>query len=352
MFLLMAMYTVHLGMGHTLLARSIKSATIRRYVLEAGGSILERRQAHQLQFPQVQLAWFHPCRNHGEQRIAPQIQVCLDEITRWENIPNRREPLTIDMIYHQHSKCSSATPHSVEQVMYDFEVIGIYSGIRLSEWAQYDSVRRLDQIRLNIDGTPTAFIIGDLTFYGEKKYCLTLSEALAKPDLVYHIDVCWRFQKNGEIKQKKSFPRASRGSSILCSVCAWIRVAARWVALKLDISHPLAVFTNTGLVSGHVIFVTPIHINEALRSSACEVYNITDKEELARFSSHSIRVGATVSLHAAGISQMDIKYALRWKSDTFFTYLRNLLCQAARTHSAVRDFNPNVFSLTPVEVIG
>jgi hypothetical protein len=57
-------------------------------------------------------------------------------------------------------------------------------------------------------------------------------------------------------------------------------------------------------------------------------------------------------LHAAGISQMDIKYALRWKSDTFYTYLRNLPCQAARTHAAVRDFNPNTFSLIPFEVVG
>jgi hypothetical protein len=54
-----------------------------------------------------------------------------------------------------------------------------------------------------------------------------------------------------------------------------------------------------------------------------------------------------VALHAAGISQMDIKFALRWKSDTFYTYLRNLPCQAARTHAAVVHFNPNVFTLVP-----
>ena len=347
----MAMYVVHLGMGHTLLARSIKSATIRRYVAEAGTSVLDCRQTHQMKFPQVQLTWFHPCKHHGDSKMAPPIQVCLDEITRWENVPNRREPLTVDMIYHQYGKCSAATPHSVDQVLYDFEVIGIYSGIRLGEWAQTDNVRRIDQIRLNIDGSPAAFVISDLTFYGENKYCMSLTEALTHPDLVYHVDVCWRFQKNGEIKQKKSFPRASRGSTILCSVCAWLRVAARWVDLKLDISHPLAVFTDTGLASGTVNFIRPIHINAALRNSARDVYNITDEDELARFTSHSFRVGATVALHAAGSSQMDIKYALRWKSDTFYTYLRNLPCQAARTHAAVRNFNPNVFSLLPIEVI-
>jgi hypothetical protein len=352
MFGLMAMFVVHLGMGHSLLAKSIKSGTIRRYVAEAASIIVERRQIHQMKFPQVQLAWFHPCKHHGDNRNAPPIQLCIDEIKRWENLPNRREPLTVDMIYHQYGKCISATPHSVDHVLYDFEVIGIYSGVRLGEWAQTDNVRRLDQIRLNIDGTPAAFIISDLTFFGENKYLLSLAAALANPDLVFSVDVCWRFQKNGEIKQKKTFPRASRGNTILCSVCAWLRVAARWAALKLDINHPLAVFTNTGLASGTKLFIRPIHINRALRDAARTVYNITDTDELARFSSHSYRVGATVALHAAGISQMDIKYALRWKSDTFYTYLRNLPCQAARTHAAVRDFNPNIFSLIPFEVVG
>jgi hypothetical protein len=79
-------------------------------------------------------------------------------------MPNRREPLTIDMIYHQQRKCSSLTPHSVDQVMFDFEVVGIFAGLRLGEWAQEDHVRRLDQIRQNIDGTPKAFIIEDLEF--------------------------------------------------------------------------------------------------------------------------------------------------------------------------------------------
>jgi hypothetical protein len=220
----MAMFVVHLGMGHSLLlAKSIKSAMICKYVTEAASVIFQRRQINQMKFPQVQLAWFHPCKHHGENRMAPPIQLCIGEIKRWENLSNRREPLTVDMIYHQYRKCISATPHSVDQVLYNFEVIGIYSRVCLGEWAQTVNVRRLDQIRLNIiDSTPAAFIISDLTFYDENKYCLSLATALANSDLVYHVDVCWRFQKNGEIKQKKSFPRVGRGNMILCGVCAWL----------------------------------------------------------------------------------------------------------------------------------
>jgi hypothetical protein len=125
------------------------------------------------------------------------------------------------MIYHQNGKCISATPHSVDQVLYDFEVIGIYSGVRLGEWAQTNNVRRLDQIRLNIDGTPAAFIISDLTFFGENKYRLSLPAALANPNLVFSVDVCWQFQKNGEIKERRRFlarAAARRFFAVLCLV--------------------------------------------------------------------------------------------------------------------------------------
>jgi hypothetical protein len=348
MFDLFAMYTVHLGMGHTLLYYTIKEATIRRYLNEAASSIVETRQNYKLHFPQAQLSWFHPLRHHGESKMAPAITACLDEIKRWENMPNRREPLTIDMIYFQKTQCSSNTPFSEQQVMFDFEVVGIFAGLRLGEWAQDDHVRRLDQIRRNIDGTPTAFIIGDLEFFSTNKRRMTLAEALIRLDLVLQIDVRWRFQKNGEINQKKSFIRVGIRGTTLCGVSAWLRIVIRWKSLNLDVNHPLAVFTDTGLETGTVQFIRPTHINTALQLAARVVYNIQDEESLARFTSHSVRMGACVSLHAAGISQMDIKFALRWKSETFYTYLRNLPCQAARTHAAVVNFNPNVFSLVPV----
>ena len=84
-----------------------------------------------------------------------------------------------------------------------------------------------------------------------------------------------------------------------------------------------------GLASGKPVFIRPTHINAALRDAARHVYNIKDEEALSSFSSHSIRV--------AGISKMHIKFALRWKSDTFLHILAQLaaltpqLCISTRT---------------------
>jgi hypothetical protein len=77
---------------------------------------------------------------------------------------------------------------------------------------------------LNIDGTPTAFIIDDLEFYGRNKRVMSLTSALANQELILQIDVRWRYQKNGEINQKKSFLHVGLCKATLCSVSAWLRV--------------------------------------------------------------------------------------------------------------------------------
>jgi hypothetical protein len=180
-------------------------------------------------------------------------------------------------------------------VLFNFQVIAIYSGIRLGEWAQNDNVRQLDQIRLNINGTPTAFIFDDLEFYGRNKRVMSRASAIANQELVLQIDVRWRFQKNGEIIQKKYFLHVGLRKATLCSVSAWLHVVVQWDALHLADNHPLAIFTDTSLVTGRIVFLQPTHINAALQLATREVYNIMDKESLAHFTSHSFHLSFVLS---------------------------------------------------------
>jgi hypothetical protein len=157
--------------------------------------------------------------------MAPEITACLKEVERWEHMKDRREPLTVDMIYFQQTLCRPSTPHSIEQALYDWEVTGIYGGFRLTEWAQKENVRRLDQIKLTIDGAPAAFTINDLQFKGDNNRWMNRREALQRPYLVKQAIVRWRFQKNGTKNEKKTFVRISSGDSTLCAVSAWLRIA-------------------------------------------------------------------------------------------------------------------------------
>jgi hypothetical protein len=263
---IMAMYAVYLGMGHTLTFKTIKARTVRNYLSEAAKLIQKHREAYVLAHPQASLTWFCPTRTHGSTVLAPPIASCLlEEIERWESMIDRREPLTVDMIHFQKSLCRDSTPHSLDQAMYDWETTGIYAGFRLSEWAQEDHVQRLDQVKLAIDGEPTAFLINDLEFRGENGRHMTRQAALQRPYLVQQVLVRWQFQKNGTKKEQKTFVRITGGDRSLCAVSAWLRIVKRWADLKLGSNHPLAVFSDTGTASGTPDFIRSMHIKATLQ---------------------------------------------------------------------------------------
>ena len=85
-----------------------------------------------------------------------------------------------------------------------------------------------------------------------------------------------------------------------------------------------------------ICFIDDVHITTILREAASKVHNITCKKELAKFTSHSIRVGACVFLHAQNASKEDIKFRLRWRSDSFRMYLRNIIQLAERHRDVIR----------------
>ena len=82
-------------------------------------------------------------------------------------------------------------------------------------------------------------------------------------------------------------------------------------------------------------------MENAIKQAARKVYNIKNKTDLSRFSCHSLRVGACVMLHIAGFSAESIKFELRWRSDSFRDYLRNVISIAAAKGLALTDFDPD-----------
>jgi len=340
--MIFAMYTIDLAMGHTLLCMSIKSETIKIYIKVAADHISESRRRALTGLPNESFQWIDPRLDITTGKLSKRITSITDEVRRWEKIANRREPVTTRMITYGALKCDPLKPFCIDNVMYDWTVIGIYTGVRLTEWAQPKS----GFVKLKTD-EPKAFMWQDVEFRGVNNRRMTISEGLENPSLVHTVRLTWREQKNGQNGEKKTIVR-SPANKTLCAVSAVIRVMERFQALGLDKKeYPLAVFTSNGLVTGKMRFVRAPHIEVYLQRAAKNVYNITNKEELQRFSAHSIRVGACVALHAAGVSKLDIKHALRWKSDGFMVYLRDLPCQAQRNANAVLNFSPDCLDIIP-----
>jgi hypothetical protein len=170
---------------------------------------------------------------------------------------------------------------------------------------------------------------------------MTHEEAIANPLSVDSMDLKWRYQKNGNHGEEKTVA-ADKLLPLMCGVQAGIRIVDRCRRLNLPAEHPAAVFTDDGTETGNIRFINETHIKKCMQTLAKAEYGITSAVELARYSSHSIRVGAAVALHAAGLDKMEIQHALRWRSLCFWNYLRNLPCQAARCMRAIRDYNPTV----------
>ena len=84
-------------------------------------------------------------------------------------------------------------------------------------------------------------------------------------------------------------------------------------------------------------YFNDVHIKSLLQEATTSLYKITSKEDLAHFISHSVRVGACILLHINGVSTDTIKFRLRWRSNAFKAYLRNVDALAEQHRDVLRN---------------
>ena len=93
------------------------------------------------------------------------------------------------------------------------------------------------------------------------------------------------------------------------------------------------------LIAKHntVKFITNVNVGNHLREIAVITYDLTDKEDIQRYTCHSLWVGSCVLLHAANSVPETIKVRLRWRSDAYRIYLRDTT-QSAHAHNMAVTF--------------
>ena len=315
----MACYATFLLKGNSLLCKSILVGTVKRYIKAASVLFLDNGQ-------------WDPCiTKHGS--LAPVLKTVYKEAKRWESMPNRQEPLTIDMIQHLITQSHSSHQDSPECAITDWSIMGLQSGFRCSEWCQPHSNKYLPlsaSITNNIDGSAAAFIASDFVLKDKKKRTLTFTTNLDHSKVVY-CSTRWRFQKNGDNGQIITYSRNPHDPE-LCYISAILRIFARAKRLKIKPNSPIAVAALKG-INSKKHFITSTLVAASYKSAAQKVHHVTSKQDLAKFSSHSLRVGACVLLHMMKKKPDFIKLRLRWRSDTYKDYLRDV-SQFALEHSA------------------
>ena len=105
-----------------------------------------------------------------------------------------------------------------------------------------------------------------------------------------------------------------------CPVRVEIRIRDRTIRLGVPPELPLAAFTNK---QGYSQYIDDFHVTQMLELLAKTFFYISQTSDLARFTCHSIRVGACILLHETGQSPDFIKSRLKWCSDAYQMYLRN-----------------------------
>ena len=253
-----------------------------------------------------------------EGRLADSAQRVVNEQNHWEDMPNRREPVKTMMIDHMWEACQHLSVDSLEYALFDWNVMGQSFGFHLSEWAQNEEDKKHFPKKA-IDGTSLVFTLHDFVFYSKRGvYVYQGFHKALRQNIIASVEVCWRYQKNGDNGQKISISR-NKSDPIKCPVLAAIRIYRRAQRLNSSAIQPLAVFRKKKITT----FITNKMISKHLQNSARQVYKITDKKKLSLWSPHSIRVGACVLLNTIGKDGPFIQLRLRWRSLAFMDYLRN-----------------------------
>ena len=97
-----------------------------------------------------------------------------------------------------------------------------------------------------------------------------------------------------------------------CPVQAPLRIRARAICLGVPPHLPIALFQNS---TGSSQYIDDFHVTHTLPSLATQVYNVKNQNDLARFTTHSLRIGACVLLHETSQTPDFIKARLRWRSE-------------------------------------
>lgn len=330
----LAMYALHLSAGHSIYCRSIKVATIEQYLL-AAATFLSL-------FTGVDFRKDHPTHTHMGRILAP----VLRDLKKYESVPDRREPYDPQMHMAARLDASLRPPDSLVCALTDGFEQGYCAGYRLSEWAQPS--RMSDPMAPQLNHLPTApirtraLVPDDFRIMTVSRHRVAGLAILTYPlHQISKMWVKWRTQKNGQHGEEKLFAKNPKLGGF-CFVSSAYRSLARFSRLSIldprlqPDKTPLSVYWS--LQHSCVKLITADEIERFMRHLASQVYHLhpdRDAKDLSRWSSHSLRVGACVALHAMGFSALDIQWILRWRSTAFMVYLRNVAILAVRQFQAL-----------------
>lgn len=322
---IMACYAVFLATGHTIYQRQVRSATIDKY-LHAAATF-------------IQFFDKYPHRDARKEKnttsICPPVKKVVDQVKKFENISDKREAYTLAMQKEFHFQNQGQSKDCKNVALEQWHGTALQGGNRRYEWCQSRGKWRHADFEKNPKGQCMAFTLADIKFMGHNKRRMNMEYALSHRSEVEYVQIMYRWQKNNEHGLPKVYTRNTRNAA--CdSVEHLLNICDRYIRLVgIDVTDmPLAIYQDT---TGQIRNITSDDVKTAMRMLARKVYNITSKKELSKWSSHSLRVGACCILWAKGFSADFIQRTLRWKSESWKDYVRDLIIHSSQHNEAMAD---------------
>jgi hypothetical protein len=324
----MACYACHLVTGHSLSSQTLKVGTIRKYLIAAASFVAVFDSGQGLDTR----------KEKGLDSLCPALDKVLKEQKQWEDVPDRHiaGPWAFnlpswrgmkELPFSVNTRPSLTGSWSHSMVAFAVRDGPRTGGIPASTW---------------LNGTPAT--LDDIQFQGANGRPLTHSAVLSHPALAPSLTVRWRMQKNGDHGEKKLFTRNDEDSR-LCCVHHWIRILQRFVEMH-GYARNILLASYWSQYHDSSVY-TSENIETAMRETVASYYEldpVKDKSVLQKFSAHSLRVGACITLQAMGFFSHQIQQMLRWKSESWLMYTRNL-------HVVSQQQNEAIFKASLLKVI-
>jgi hypothetical protein len=252
---------------------------------------------------------------------------------REEIIARRRSPLSKEMFVEIANQAFKSDRDSAISVVFDWITLGRVAGFRVAEYAQ-TTQNKVDEFEYaSGNRVIKAFIPSDWHFYNKKGRLITVHSLDGLADPPTKMKLTFRIQKNRQNGQSITFVADDKHPNI-CPVRAAYRIFLRAKRLAQSDNQPMGVFANHQSVTK---YLTASKIAEVLQSVAITCHPDLTRDEIMRFTSHSIRVWAVVLLDEAGMNADFIKSRLRWMGDSYRSYLRDTAVLQAKHISALES---------------
>jgi len=252
--------------------------------------------------------------------------IVIKNLKSEEDIASQRSPLDSAIFAEvQRSSSKSKSEDSEDSLMMDLSCINRVTGSRSSEYSQTKG-NKIDYHTFPSGATVIkAFTADDYVFLDKRGRKVKLpnhpssAQIIALEKRIAKVTITWRFQKNRQNNEKRTFSAETPSNRLICPVRAAMRIILRARRLGQPDHLPVAVYRQKDSFA----YITGSRVGVLLKKAVRLAYPDKSKEELKKYSAHSFRVWACVLLDEAGKSPDFIKKRLRWLGDSYRIYLRD-----------------------------